>query len=68
MSGTQDTLAAEVAALKGNMTSLHAGVSDIQSRLTAAIAAAGTGVDPAALADLHAINDDLAGLVAGLAP
>jgi hypothetical protein len=69
MSATQDTLAAEVTELKAGMTSLHAGIADIQARQTAALAAAAAnGVDPVALADLHAINDDLAGVVAALAP
>lgn len=70
MSTTQDTLVAEVTNLKANMTALHSGVSSINDRLTAALeaASANPGVDNAALADLHTINDDLAGVVASLAP
>lgn len=70
MSGAQDTLTAEVAALKNNMAALHDGVASINTRLTAALAAAtaNPAVDNAALADLHTINDDLASVVASLAP
>lgn len=66
MSDTQDTVVTEVAALKANVASLHTGVADIQARLTAALA--GDVNDPTVVADLHAINADLAGVVAGLAP
>jgi hypothetical protein len=66
MSETQDTLAAEVATLKSNMAGLHTGISDIQTRLAAALASGGG--DPAVLADLHAINSDLEAVVAALAP
>ncbi len=69
MSDTQDTIAAEIATLKSNMTGLHTAVQEIQARLTTALAAAANaGTDPAALSDLHAINADLAGIVTGLSP
>ena len=68
MSETQDTIANEVATMKTNMANLHSGVTDIQARLAAAIAAGTGNTDPAVLADLTAINADLVGVVAALAP
>lgn len=66
MSDTQDTIAAEVATLKDNMTKLHAGVTDIQARLAAALA--GDTSDPQVVSDLHGINNDLASVIAAMAP
>lgn len=68
MSTTVDTTAAEVTRLQTNMTNLHAGIADIQTRLAAAIAAGAGSGDPAVIAELGAINTDLEAVVAGLAP
>lgn len=66
MSQTQDTIAAEVAALKSNMGDLHTAVSGIQARLEAAIAAAGGSTDPSVLSDLAGVNADLKSVVGSL--
>lgn len=68
MSQVQDTVAAEVATLKSNMVDLHAGISGIQSRLDAALAAAAASTDPTVLADLHGVNTDLQSVITALAP
>ena len=68
MSATTSTTAQEVATLQTNMTALHGAVTDIQSRLAAALANPAGTDNPAVTAELHAINTDLEGVVTSMAP